>query len=93
MDEQGHVIIDFSIYDAIRTGFEKIVFIIKKENETDFKETIGARVSKFAQVEYVYQELEASAGRIYSAGRTAKTMGTGHAILCCEDVIDGWPLQ
>ena len=89
VDEQGHVIIDFSIYDAIRAGFEKIVFIIKKENETDFKETIGARVSKFAQVEYVYQELERlPEGFTVPEGRQ-KPWGTGHAILCCEDVIDG----
>ena len=89
VDEQGHVIIDFSIYDAIRAGFEKIVFIIKKENEMDFKETIGARVSKFAQVEYVYQELERlPEGFTVPEGRQ-KPWGTGHAILCCEDVIDG----
>lgn len=89
VDEQGHVIIDFSIYDAIRAGFEKVVFIIKKENEKDFKETIGARVGKFAQVEYVYQELERlPEGFTVPEGRQ-KPWGTGHAILCCEDVIDG----
>ena len=89
VDEQGHVIIDFSIYDAIRAGFEKVVFIIKKENEKDFKETIGARVEKFAQVEYVYQELERLPKGFKAPEDRQKPWGTGHAILCCEDVIDG----
>ena len=58
IDKDGHIIIDFSIYDAIRAGFEKIVFIIKKANEKDFKEVIGKRMEKHVQVEYVFQELE-----------------------------------
>ena len=57
VDEQGHIIMDFSIYDAMAAGFEKVVFIIKKANEAAFKESIGNRVSKKIQVEYVYQEL------------------------------------
>ena len=58
IDEQGHIIMDFSIYDALAAGFEKVVFIIKKANEAAFKESIGNRISKKIQVEYVYQELE-----------------------------------
>ena len=58
VDEQGHIIMDFSIYDAMAAGFEKIVFIIKKANEAAFKESIGNRVSKKVQVEYVFQELD-----------------------------------
>ncbi len=89
IDEQGHIIIDFSIYDAIEAGFEKIVFIIKKANEKIFKETIGNRVEKKVQVEYVYQELDKlPEGFQVPAGRE-KPFGTGHAILCCKDVIDG----
>ena len=57
IDNEGHIIIDFSIYDAIRAGFEKVVFIIKKENEADFKAVIGDRMQKHIEVEYVYQEL------------------------------------
>ncbi|MED9934050.1 MAG: nucleotidyltransferase, partial [Catenibacillus sp.] len=53
IDKDGHIIIDFSIFDAIRAGFEKIVFIIKKANEKDFKEVIGNRMEKYVQVEYV----------------------------------------
>ena len=56
VDAQGHIIIDFSIYDAIEAGFEKIIFVIKKANEKAFKEVIGKRVEKKIQVEYIYQE-------------------------------------
>ena len=59
IDEQGHKIIDFSIYDAYRAGFGKVVFIIKEEHEKDFRELIGDAVSKFMEVEYVYQKLDA----------------------------------
>ena len=59
VDEYGHIIIDFSIYDAVRAGFEKVVFIIKKENEELFREGIGARISKKVEVAYVYQDLNA----------------------------------
>lgn len=53
VDEDGHIIIDFSIYDAKRAGFEKVVFIIRREHEEDFRKSIGDRVSKFMEVEYV----------------------------------------
>ena len=58
VDEYGHIIMDFSIYDAVKAGFEKVIFIIKKENEQDFKEKIGNRMERQIQVEYVYQEIE-----------------------------------
>ena len=57
VDDNGHIIMDFSIYDAIRAGFEKVVFIIKKENEALFKECVGDRVAEKMQVEYVFQDL------------------------------------
>ncbi len=89
IDEQGHIIMDFSIYDALAAGFEKVVFIIKKANEAAFKESIGNRISKKIQVEYVYQELEKlPAGFFVPEGRQ-KPFGTGHAILCCKEVLDG----
>ena len=89
VDEYGHIIMDFSIYDAIRAGFKKVIFIIKKEIEKEFKETIGDRISKVVDVEYVYQELYKLPGAAYSVpeGRT-KPWGTGHAIWCAKDVID-----
>ena len=54
VDEQGHIIMDFSLYDAVKAGFEKVIFILKRENEADFKEVIGDRISKVMQVEYVF---------------------------------------
>lgn len=89
IDDEGHIIIDFSIYDAIQAGFEKIVFIIKKENEADFKAVIGERMQGRVQVEYVYQELtNLPEGYSVPEGRV-KPYGTGHAILSCIDAIDG----
>ena len=75
----GETIIDYSIYDATRAGFSKVVFVIRKEIETAFRETIGERFSGRISVDYVYQEL--------SAGRT-KPWGTAHAVLCAADSID-----
>ena len=54
VDEEGHIIMDFSIYDAVKAGFEKVIFIIKKENEQDFKEKIGRRMEERLKVEYVF---------------------------------------
>ena len=89
IDSQGHIIMDFSIYDALAAGFEKVVFIIKRANEQAFKESIGNRVSHKMQVEYVYQELsKIPAGFAAPEGRE-KPFGTGHAILCCKDVLVG----
>ena len=57
VDRDGHIIMDFSIYDAVRAGFEKVIFIIKKENEQVFKEVIGDRLEKFIKVAYVFQDI------------------------------------
>ncbi|MCL2865496.1 MAG: sugar phosphate nucleotidyltransferase [Lachnospiraceae bacterium] len=89
VDEQGHIIMDFSIFDAKRAGFEKVIFIIKRENEAVFKECIGNRICKYIEVVYVYQELMTLPyGYAVPAGRT-RPFGTGHAILSCKEVIDG----
>ena len=89
VDEQGHKIIDFSIYDAKQAGFETVVFIIKKEMEEDFKECVGDPISKHMEVKYVFQELEdVPAGFTIPEGRV-KPWGTTHALLCCKEVIDG----
>ncbi len=89
IDEQGHVIIDFSMYDAIRAGFKRIVFIIKREHEQIFREKIGARVEPFAQVDYAFQELEdLPEGYAVPEGRV-KPWGTAHAINACRNVVDG----
>ena len=89
VDKEGHIIMDFSIYDAKRAGFEEVVFIIKKENEADFRESIGNRMSKIMKVSYVYQELSnLPEGFEVPEGRV-KPWGTGHAVLSCIDEIDG----
>ncbi len=88
VDDKGHKIIDFSIYDAVRAGFGKVVFIIKKENEKDFRECVGDAVSGHVEVEYVFQELDrVPEGFRIPEGRV-KPWGTAHAILCCKDVVD-----
>jgi len=89
VDEQGHIIMDFSIFDAKRAGFEKVVFIIKKENEADFKEAIGNRIEQVMDVEYVFQDIHnIPQGFEVPEGRV-KPWGTAHAVLSAIDVIDG----
>lgn len=89
VDKEGHIIMDFSIYDAVRAGFKKVVFIIKKENEADFKAAIGDRMSKIIEVAYVFQDLNnLPEGYSVPEGRV-KPWGTGHAILSCLDEVDG----
>ena len=89
VDEQGHKIIDFSIYDAKGAGFEKVVFIIKKEIEKDFRECVGDPISKHMEVEYVFQELSKIPDDFTIPEGREKPWGTTHALLCCKDVIDG----
>lgn len=85
----GEIIMDYSIYDAIEAGFDKVVFVIRKDLEKDFREVIGNRIEKQTEVAYVYQEVDdiPAEYRDKFAGRT-KPWGTGQAILCCKDVID-----
>lgn len=88
VDKLGHIIMDFSIYDAVKAGFEKVVFIIKRENEADFKAAIGDRMSKVIEVEYVFQDLHnLPEGYEVPEGRV-KPWGTGHAILSCLGTVD-----
>jgi NDP-sugar pyrophosphorylase family protein len=89
VDEQGQIIMDFSIYDAKRAGFEKVIFIIKKENEDDFKTCIGNRLSSHIEVEYVYQDINnLPKGFEVPKGRV-KPWGTGHAVLSCIETVKG----
>ncbi|WP_099467041.1 sugar phosphate nucleotidyltransferase [Konateibacter massiliensis] len=83
----GEIIMDYSIYDAIEAGFDKVVFIIRKDLEKDFKEIIGRRMEKVVHVEYAFQELDdIPTGFEVPAGRT-KPWGTGQAILACKDIV------
>ena len=89
IDEYGNIIMDFSIYDARRAGFEKVVFIIKKENEELFREAVGDRIAEQMEVAYVFQELsDLPDGFSVPEGRV-KPWGTGHAILSCRNAVDG----
>lgn len=89
VDKDGHIIMDFSMYDARRAGFEKVIFIIKKEIEDDFKEAVGNRMAKYMEVEYAFQEVSAiPEGYTVPEGRT-KPWGTAHAVLSCIDSING----
>ena len=83
----GEIIMDYSIYDALEAGFNKVVFIIRKDLEKDFREIIGKRIEKITEVEYVFQSLEdIPDGFEKPEGRT-KPWGTGQAVLCCKDVV------
>ena len=89
VDKEGHIIMDFSIYDAVKAGFRKVVFIIKKENEADFRSAIGDRLSNQLEVSYVFQDLQnIPEGYEVPEGRV-KPWGTGHAVLSCINEIDG----
>ena len=85
----GEIIMDYSIHDALEAGFNKVVFVIRKDLEKDFKEIIGRRMEKLVEVEYAYQELNDIPERFQkkTEGRK-KPWGTGQAILCCKDVVD-----
>ena len=89
VDEEGHIIMDFSMYDAKRAGFEKAVFIIKEENEADFRKAIGERVSEYMEVEYAYQKLENLPEGCQVPDGRVKPWGTAHAVLSCIDKVDG----
>ena len=83
----GEIIIDYSIYDAIEAGFNKVVFIIRKDIEKDFREVVGNHIAEHVQVEYVFQSLDdLPTGYSKPEGRV-KPWGTGQAILVCKDVV------
>ena len=85
----GEIIMDYSIHDALEAGFDKIVFIIRKDIEADFKEVIGNRIEKIADVAYAYQEKD-DIPAIYrnKYADRKKPWGTGQAILCCKEVVN-----
>lgn len=83
----GEMILDFSIYDAVKAGFNKAVFIIKKEIEKEFREVCGKRIEKMIDVDYVFQEIDKlPKGYTVPEGRQ-KPWGTAHAVLCARDIV------
>ena len=86
--DHGEFIIDFSIFDAVKAGFDKVVFIIKEENYDAFRETVGARVEPYIKVEYAFQALDKiPEGFSIPEGRE-KPWGTSHALLCAEEFVN-----
>lgn len=88
IDDEGHKIIDFSIYDALRAGFGKVVFIIKKENEADFRTLVGDPISKHMEVEYVFQDIKDVPEGFTMDPERVKPWGTTHALQCCKGVVN-----
>ena len=90
VDDAGHIIIDFSIYDAVRAGFGKVVCVIKPEMEADFRRAIGDAIARHVEVEYAYQTIDAKLPADFAIpeGRQ-KPWGTGHAVLCALEQVEG----
>ncbi len=89
VDDHGHAIIDYSLFDAYKAGFRKVAFIIKHEIEDDFKAAIGRRMEKYFDVQYVYQQLDKLPHGYELPKDRVKPWGTAHAVLCCKDAVDG----
>ena len=85
----GEIIMDYSIYDALQAGFDKVVFIIRRDLEADFKEIIGNRIEKVAKVEYAFQEIENLPEGFEVPADRKKPWGTGQAVLSAKGLIDG----
>ncbi len=89
IDENGNLIIDFSIYDCLKAGFKKLVFIITREMEDDFRKIIGNRIEKYIEVKYVFQDLNDLPEGYTCPIDRVKPWGTGQAVLSCEKIING----
>ena len=85
--KNNEVLLDFSVYDAVKAGFTKVVFVIKHAIEKDFKAIIGKRIEKMVKVEYVFQENDVLPEGFVCPEDRVKPWGTAHAILCCKDVV------
>ena len=84
----GEIIMDYSIHDALEAGFNKVVFIIRKDLEKDFKEVIGNRIEKICPCAYAYQEVDNLPGGFKNPEGRTKPWGTGHAVLACKGIVD-----
>lgn len=88
IDENGNFIIDYSIFDAIRCGFDKVIFIIKEENYNLFRDTVGKRVEKKVETAYVFQKNDNIPAEFNIPADRTKPFGTGHAVLCAKDEVN-----
>ncbi|MEG0740621.1 MAG: sugar phosphate nucleotidyltransferase [Clostridia bacterium] len=84
----GELILDYSLFDAKRAGFERAVIVIKKENEQDFREVLGDRVSKHMRIDYAYQEMDDLPEGLERPAERIKPWGTGHAVLAARKLVD-----
>ena len=89
VDEQGNKIIDFGIYDAIRAGFEKVIFVIRREHEADFRACISDRIKDAIRIEFAFQDLDAIPDGCSVPKGRQKPWGTGHAVLSAKHLING----
>lgn len=85
--ENGEALLDYSVYDAVKAGFNKVVFVIKHAIEKEFKELVGSRIEKKVRVEYVFQENDKLPNGFTCPNDRVKPWGTAHAILCCKEVV------
>lgn len=84
----GEVILDYSIFDARRAGFKRVVFLIKHEIEADFREKVGRRIERYMDVQYAFQQLDRIPASFAVPEGRVKPWGTGHAVLCCKELLD-----
>lgn len=85
--KNGEILLDYSVYDAVAAGFNKVVFVIKHAIEEDFKAVVGKRIEKMVKTEYVFQETDALPEGFVCPADRVKPWGTAHAVLCCKDVV------
>lgn len=85
--KNNEVLLDFSVYDAVKAGFTKVVFVIKHAIENDFKAIVDRHIAKMVKIEYVFQETDALPEGYVCPKDRVKPWGTAHAILCCKDVV------
>lgn len=84
----GQIILDYSVYDAVKAGFDTAVVVIRKNSESDFRNAFGKRIERLIDVKYVYQELDILPGGFSAPTERTKPWGTGHAVLCAKDAVD-----
>lgn len=89
VDDQSHILMDFSLFDAYRAGFRELVFVIKPELEASFRERVGRRVERFFTVHYVFQTVEQLPEGYAVPEERSKPWGTGHAVLCAAQAVKG----
>lgn len=88
MGPNGEIIMDYSIYDALKSGFGKVVFVIKKEMEELFREKIGRKIEKLVDTEYAFQSIDDVPDWFSVPPERVKPWGTAHAVRCCRNVVD-----